>query len=384
MGQGSESLTSFEICAGAGGQALGLEQAGFEHEFLIEWEKAAVDTLRMNRPNWEVHHGDLREYVKSGEAEERFRGKIDLLAGGVPCPPFSYAGKQLGKEDDRDLFPDAIKLADQLRPRAIMIENVRGLALSKFLPYRQEILGLLSDIKDEDTGKPLYAFCGWQVLYAEEFGVPQQRPRSILVAMQRPYAEYWEWPHRTGHSTVNLGDLLAESMEKRGLSGDKYEYWYKKASQKSAGPTLVGGSKKHGGADLGPTRAKKAWAELGVNALGVADDTEPHKLTDAKRERELESNLGPMLTVRQAAMIQGFPDEWGFSGRKTAAYRQVGNAFPPPVARAVGTSIARALRKIGKPAEGGAGAVHPAGTSTGAEPPRQYRPIQELAPAELW
>jgi DNA (cytosine-5)-methyltransferase 1 len=99
-------------------------------------------------------------------------------------------------------------------------------------------------------------------------------------------------------------------------------------------PALVGGSKKHGGADLGPTRAKEAWAKLGVDGRGVADAV-PSK----------DFNGMPRLTVRMAARIQGFPDSWQFAGRKTAAYRQVGNAFPPPVARAVGVAIAEALRK---------------------------------------
>jgi DNA (cytosine-5)-methyltransferase 1 len=113
-----------------------------------------------------------------------------------------------------------------------------------------------------------------------------------------------------------------------------FKRWYEKALEGVA-PTVVGGSKKHGGADLGPTRAKRAWAELGVCGLGVAN--EPGEVKDV--ERDLFSPAGPKLTVSQAALIQGFDADWKFTGRKTAAYRQVGNAFPPPVAQAVGEQI---------------------------------------------
>lgn len=114
-------FTSLEICAGAGGQALGLEMAGFGHEALIELEPAACATLRLNRSSWNVIEGDLCQFDGS-----QYKG-IDLVAGGVPCPPFSKAGKQLGENDERDLFPEAVRMVDECRPQAVMLENVRGL-----------------------------------------------------------------------------------------------------------------------------------------------------------------------------------------------------------------------------------------------------------------
>lgn len=122
---------------------------------------------------------------------------------------------------------------------------------------------------------------------------------------------------------------------------ERLERWLEMASRGVA-PTLVGGSKKHGGADLGPTRAKKAWEYLGVCGLGVANKPEDMERLNSK-ERDLFAAAGPKLTVTQAALIQGFPKEWEFTGKKTAAYRQVGNAFPPPVAQAVGEQIREAL-----------------------------------------
>src|SRR5438876_5241682 len=119
------SLRSLEICAGAGGQALGLEQAGFKHAVLVEIDPLACETLRSNRPSWSVRQIDLRDFAQELSSESF--GSVDLVAGGVPCPPFSVAGAQLGHEDERDLFPMALDIVEKIRPRAVLLENVRGL-----------------------------------------------------------------------------------------------------------------------------------------------------------------------------------------------------------------------------------------------------------------
>lgn len=312
-------LSSIEICAGAGGQALGLEQAGFDHVSLIELEAAACQTLRINRTHWHVTEGDLRHY-----SAEKWQG-VELLAGGVPCPPFSKAGKQLGTQDERDLFPEAIRLVAECKPQAVMLENVRGLLDSVFDEYRAKII---SDLK-----KLGYA-AEWRLLNASDFGVPQLRPRVVFVALKKSIADYFDWPSPNTGSPPTVGEALFDLMAENGWNGAKQ--WRDRACD--IAPTLVGGSKKHGGPDLGPTRAKKAWASLGVDGMGIAD-TAPAK-----------EFLGmPRLTVRMTARLQGFPDHWQFSGKKTAAYRQIGNAFPPPVARAVGIQIQSALNAAAKP-----------------------------------
>ncbi len=127
-------MKSIEICAGAGGQALGLAMAGFEHIALVEYEPEYCEVLRMNRPDWNVICADVHSF--SGLS---YKG-IDLLAGGVPCPPFSVASKQLGQNDERDLFPEAIRLVKEIKPKAVMLENVRGFLDPKFNEYRQHIL----------------------------------------------------------------------------------------------------------------------------------------------------------------------------------------------------------------------------------------------------
>lgn len=306
-------MDSIEICAGAGGQALGLEQAGFEHLNLVEIEAPACATLRMNRPDWIVKECDVRDYSALG-----FTG-IDLLAGGVPCPPFSKAGKQLGDADERDLFPEALRLVDECRPRAVMLENVRGLLDPIFADYREKIV--------KNLEKHGYV-AQWKLLNAKDYGVPQLRPRAILVALQAELAGFFEWPTPHPEAAPTVGEALYDLMGIHGWEG--VDLWKERACL--IAPTLVGGSKKHGGPDLGPTRAKKAWGLLGVDGMGIAN-SEPAPDFEGM----------PKITVRMAARIQGFPDDWQFSGKKTAAYRQVGNAFPPPVARAVGEQINLAL-----------------------------------------
>lgn len=304
---------SLEICAGAGGQALGLEMAGFEHAALVELEPAACDTLRLNRPAWNIIEKDLRKFSGSS-----YHG-IDLLAGGVPCPPFSKAGKQLGANDERDLFPEAIRLVDECRPKAVMLENVRGMLDVIFNNYRNKV---------EKSLKKMGYTPGWRLFNASDYGVSQLRPRVVFVALRKDLADSFSWPEPLQDKPLTVGELLYDLMAANGWHGASY--WRKKAN--TIAPTLVGGSKKHGGPDLGPTRAKRAWADLGVDGSGLWDEAPARDFIGM-----------PRLTTRMTARIQGFPDDWLFSGRKTAAYRQIGNAFPPPVAAAVAGKIFAAL-----------------------------------------
>ncbi|TDK26587.1 DNA cytosine methyltransferase [Arthrobacter crusticola] len=317
----SPQLSVLEICAGAGGQSVGLEKAGFTHSLAVEIDVDAASTLRLNRPEWDVHTGDVREI--SGTEH---RG-VDLLAGGVPCPPFSIAGKQLGADDERDLFPEALRLVREARPTAVLLENVKGLASVRFAPYRQSILTELDKLGYDSD---------WKLLNSSEYGVPQLRPRFILVAMKRRSFKKFEWP-LPQQNTPTVGELLQPLMESGGWAGANA--WALRAN--SIAPTVVGGSKKHGGADLGPTRAKAAWLQLGVDGKGIANEPP---------SPETPLDYTPRLTNQMVARVQGFPAEWKFSGRKTSVYRQIGNAFPPPVASAIGNSIAFALG-AGRPIE---------------------------------
>jgi DNA (cytosine-5)-methyltransferase 1 len=311
-------LTSLEICAGAGGQALGLEQAGFAHEAVVEIDADACETLRRNRGSaWKVVEGDV------ANVDGRAFRHVDLLAGGVPCPPFSIAGKQLGHDDERDLFPQALRLVDEARPRAVLLENVRGLATRRFESYRAQVLARLHALGYQTW---------WDLVQASDHGLPQLRPRFVLVAVRQPWASWFRWPQPLPGRPPHVGDVLGDLMGSGGWPGAAA--WARQAT--GIAPTIVGGSKKHGGPDLGPTRARAAWRCLCVNGLGLADEVPGPGFP---------VNGTPKLTLRMVARLQGFPDSWDFPGRKTAAYRQVGNAFPPPVARAVGQSISAALRQ---------------------------------------
>ena len=311
-------MQSIEFCAGAGGQALGLEQAGFRHTALVEIEQDFAKTLTFNRPGWNVFAEDMNEF------DGRPYKGVDLFAAGLPCPPFSIAGKQLGSLDERNLFPAALRLIDEIQPKAVMIENVRGFLSAVFEDYRASLKAQLSKLGYHTE---------WRLLNASDFGVPQLRPRVVIVALKKNLSDVFDWPTALPHNPPTVGETLRDLMGANGWLGTNS--WVERANE--IAPTIVGGSKKHGGPDLGPTRARAAWATLGV---------EGRSLAEAAPERDFVGM--PRLTVRMVARLQGFPDQWQFNGRKTTAYRQVGNAFPPPVARAVAHNlrVALSVRKL--------------------------------------
>ena len=309
-------LKSIEICAGAGGQALGLEMAGFKHIALVEYEKKYCETLKKNRPEWNIICEDVKNF--SGKP---YRNKIDLLAGGVPCPPFSVAGKQLGSDDERDLFPEALRLIEEINPTAVMLENVRGFLDPTFKDYRESILKRIDELGYNVQIK---------LLNASDYGVPQLRPRIVIVGIRKDVQGKFSYPLPTSEKVKTVGETLLDLMKKN--HWQNANEWAKQAS--TIAPTIVGGSKKHGGPDLGPIRARKAWAQLGVDGKGIANEAP---------EKDFEGM--PRLTPRMIARIQGFPDTWNFGDKKTAACRMIGNAFPPPVAKAVGEEIRKVLEK---------------------------------------
>lgn len=308
------AYTSIEICAGAGGQALGLEMAGFHHLALIEYERDYCNCLAFNRPQWNVMCMDVHQF--NGNP---YQGIVDLLAGGVPCPPFSVAGKQLGADDDRDLFPQMLRLVEEIEPKVVMIENVRGFLDKKFDSYRNSIISRLNLL-----GYNVHM----RLLNASDYGVPQLRPRAIIIGVRTDLDDVFTFPQPHFYENNNVGHAIYDLMAANGWRG--VDEWLLLAT--NVAPTLVGGSKKHGGPDLGPTRARKAWEEMGIDGRGIANEAPSVDFIGM-----------PRLTPRMMARLQGFPDNWNFGSKKTLACRMIGNAFPPPVAKEIGIRIINLL-----------------------------------------
>jgi DNA (cytosine-5)-methyltransferase 1 len=216
------------------------------------------------------------------------------------------------------LFPAGLRVIEEVRPQAVLIENVKGILGPQFALVRE-----LIDKRFRDLGYQ----SAWRLVNASDYGVPQLRPRVMIVALQTNAFDRFAWPAPQRVRTT-VGRCLLDLMSERGW--ERADEWSARAN--AIAPTIVGGSKKHGGPDLGPTRAKKAWAELGVDGMGLANEAPAPDFEGM-----------PRLTVPMVARLQGFPDSWTIWGRKTAAYRQVGNAFPPPVAAAVAGAIMSAL-----------------------------------------
>ena len=305
-------LSVVELCAGGGGAALGLDQAGFAPAALVDNDAHACATLRSNRPYWNVIEADMRRFDAS------YWEGVDLVSGGLPCPPFSIAGKQLGADDDRDMFPAMLRIVRTAKPRAVMIENVRGILTARFTEFRAAI-----DKDFDQDGFDTY----WTAFNAVEFGVPQMRLRAFLIALRRGHTKPLKWPIAM-QSRTTVGATIGDLMAARGWYGAAA--WAEKAS--APAPTIVGGSHKHGGPDLGPTRARREWAALGVDGLGLADEPPAADFQGM-----------PRLTVQMVARLQSFPDEWKFSGSKTHAYRQVGNALPVKLAFTVAKAVRECL-----------------------------------------
>jgi DNA (cytosine-5)-methyltransferase 1 len=310
-------LTSLELCAGAGGEAIGLHAAGFEPLGVFEQDKYALETLQHNYPFGPLFAGDLREIDF-----EVYRGKVDLLAGGVPCQPFSNLGDQRRDGDERDLFMDAVRIAAEVQPRAIMLENVLGFRRREGKLYIAEIISELR--------KAGYSAEIFQVA-AKDYGLAQARPRVVLVAFQdSSLMRAFKMPPTFPQWNTTVGEAVRDLMGANGWNG--VGEWARKADK--IAPTLVGGSSRSGSQGFASKFQFDDWARIGIDGTKLA--------TDAPAANESET-LMPRLTIGMGARLQGFPDGWEFQGSSRQQRRQVANAFPPVVAAAVGLAIRQSL-----------------------------------------
>ncbi|MFF3481800.1 DNA cytosine methyltransferase [Streptomyces sp. NPDC002701] len=325
----STPFSSLEICAGAGGLALGLEAAGFAPTALVDTDEKALATLFANRHEWLLVEEDLNTFDPQHYSEVY---DVDLLSAGTPRVKSMATINRRDDQPERKLIKAALYLVGAVRPRAVLMENVPGLVnKDDFADVRREI---------EDELKHLGFRIFANVLNAKNYGVPQSREHGFFVALREPYADAFVWPAPSPEPPPHVGEVLYESMASRGWPHARA--WAQQAQ--IVAPTLVGGSEKRGGPDLGPERAKAIWQKIGINGGTLAN--EPPGPEDGWAQGG-ERNELPALTLAQTALLQGFPPHWQIAGRKTRGYRQVGQAVPPPLATAVGRQIAAALHFAG-------------------------------------
>jgi len=309
---------------------MGLEAAGFDPVALIEKNRHACATLRSNRLGWRVMEMDLRDFVAQ---EHPYAYDVDLLAAGLPRVKSPAAVKRAEDLYERELLEATVWLVAEARPRAVLIENVPALVGDDAFADLREFIRL----ELEHLGYVLH----WQTLNACDFGLAQDRKIGLMVALQTGATERFRWPEPPDGPAPTVGTVLWKSMAARGWRGAAD--WAAQADRLA--PAIVGGSERRGGADLGPTGTKKAWARMGINGGGIGDE-----VPDADYQWDPHGDVKklPKLTVEQVAILQGFPPHWKLQGGKTARYRQLGHATPPPVAQALGERIAAALRPSGE------------------------------------
>lgn len=336
-------FTSVELFAGGGGLALGMEQAGFNHILLNEFDHDACDTLRFNRPDWHVIEGDIHNIDFSA-----FRDKVDFLSGGFPCQAFSYAGKRLGFEETRGtLFFELARAVKEINPKVFLCENVRGLLEHDQGRTLKTIKGVIAELG--------YTLVEPRILRAIQYDVPQKRERLILVAIRNDLAPFvkFEWPDvcteiRTLRDAFFAGSLFDCDVPES--SGQNYPESKKKIME------LVpeGGDWRDLPEDVAREYMKGSY-NLGGGKTGMARrlsmDEPSLTLTCAPAQKQTErchpAETRP-LTVREYARIQTFPDNWQFKGSLSAQYKQIGNAVPVNLAWAIGRSLIRLFNQIEK------------------------------------
>ncbi|MGM9701714.1 MAG: DNA (cytosine-5-)-methyltransferase [Prevotella sp.] len=337
----AQTYTSVELFAGAGGMALGMEKAGFHHILLNEINHEACETLRTNRPEWNIVEGDIHEIDFSP-----LYGKVDFLSGGFPCQAFSYAGKRLGFEETRGtLFFELARAVKEMNPKVFLGENVKGLLEHDKGRTMQTIKTVISELG--------YTLIEPRVLRAIQYDVPQKRERLILIAIRNDIAPKvnFYWPDvceevRTLYDAFFKGSLFDTDVPKS--EGQSYPENKRKVME------LVpeGGDWRDLPDDVARDYMKGSY-HLGGGKTGMARRlamNEPSlTLTCAPAQKQTERchpwETRP-LTIREYARIQTFPDNWLFAGNTSAQYQQIGNAVPVNLAWAIGRSLIRLFNNI--------------------------------------
>lgn len=334
-------FTSAELFAGGGGLALGMERAGFRHILLNEFDHHACETLRRNRPDWNIIEGDIHDVDFTP-----FKDKIDFLSGGFPCQAFSYAGKRLGFEETRGtLFFELARAVKEIHPKVFLGENVRGLLEHDNGRTLQTIKNVIAELG--------YTLIEPRVLRAIQYNVPQKRERLILIAIRNDIAPLvkYEWPD-VCHQVRTLRDAFcAGSLFSCDVPPSPGQI-YPESKRKVMELVPEGGDWRDLPDDIARDYMKGSY-NLGGGKTGMARrlamDEPSLTLTCAPAQKQTErchpTETRP-LTVREYARIQTFPDDWEFSGTLSARYKQIGNAVPVNLAWAIGRSLIRLFNEI--------------------------------------
>ncbi len=321
-------LRVLELCAGGGGLALGLERAGFQPVALIEIDRQAAATLRKNRPNWPVVEADVRKVDFTP-----YKGKVDLLAGGVPCTPYSTIGERKGKSDENDLLPEAVRAVREIRPQAFIFENVDGLLHASHSDHVAAVLRQFSKAGYETV---------IERINTRDYGVAQNRSRVLLIGLRRDLSGSFRMPPKFPKMADNMGDALADLMGTNGWSGagDWVRRMREMAVIDNAGNLIRTGilaDTIRGYKGSGHKGEKARWLRNGVAYAPIAKAAPTDEIAQTE-------GFVPCLTNRMRARLQGFPDDWEFVGGIPSVADQIGNAVAPVVAQAVGLAMYSALQ----------------------------------------
>ena len=383
------NLKSIELFTGAGGLALGLESTGWHHEALIERDEHACSTIHLNESlghplakNWRLYAQDVREIIY-----DKIADKIDMVAGGPPCQPFSLGGKHQAYQDQRDMFPEAVRAVRELHPRCFLFENVKGLLRQSFASYFNYVilqlsypliirkknegweshLSRLERIHTSGRNMDLSYRVVYRLLDAANYGVPQHRHRVFIVGFRSDLGREWSFPKPT-HSI----DRLFWEQWVTGSYWDEHEILRK---ARPVIPSRLHPRIKRLATDYALFKPPEQRCRTVRDALKGLPDPKNKQHTVANHEfrggaRQYPGHTGSLLdepskalkagdhgvpggenmislpngicryfTVRESARIQTFPDDYVFCGSWTEAMRQIGNAVPVSLAAAVGESI---------------------------------------------
>ena len=319
-----------ELFSGCGGMALGFENAGLRTKLLVEINKDSVKTLRRNRPCWQIEHQDIANVDFT-----RYYGKTDIIAGGLPCQAFSYAGHRRGFEDIRGtLFFELARCVKQVQPKIVLIENVRGLIRHNNGKTLSAILKTLEDIGYRSA---------FRLLKAQFFDVPQKRERVFIIGVRKDLDLPIIFPEQKDY-TISLRQALKDCPASNGAT-------YSKRKREILELVPPGGYWKHLSTELQKEYMKKSFY-LGGGKTGMARrlswDEPSLTLTCSPAQKQTErcypEETRP-LTVREYARIQSFPDDWEFTGSTASQYRQIGNAVPVNLAYHLGICLIAMLQQ---------------------------------------